>query len=1775
MLQIRTVPFLRRICLALLAVLPAAAPAQSRVDAAADNAVVLKQGTLYLPDNAAAWLDSFQSHAPAGPAQVLVRFAALPGAEARAQLESAGLQLMEFMGNGVFTAILRTGGLQPQTLQQQGIRSFAPVAPAWKIEPAMAVPGTGKMTVLASWYEGVDVAALEAHIAACGGAVADRSLWTFRAAAVTVPADQLTRLADWYGIRYLGQVARDTALNIESANAGKVNMAAVAAAYGGPGLDGTGVTVGVGDNFSGIAHIDLSDRIINFNPWPYQNHGVHINGIVGGAGIMDPKGRGMAPGVILVDHLYSQVWQQTVAMKQAYGMTLTNNSYAAMAGNCSYAGTYDLYSEALDRLSRTENTVQHVFAAGNDGGNTCGAYPQGFATVVGSYQAAKNVIVVANNTKRYENFSASARGPVRDGRLKPEISAVGTDVYSTTRNDGYLSAGGTSMASPGVTGALALLSQRYKQLHGADPRGDVLKALILNGATDMGNPGPDFSFGFGVLNLYRSLELLTHDRYAVRAAAHQDRQSMQITVPANTAQLKVMLYWHDVPASPAAALALVNDLDLTVTAPSGTVHLPLVLDPAPAGVTLPAAPGADHINNIEQVVVSNPPAGTYNVTVTGYQVPFGPQDYVIAWDVLPEGVQLTFPAAGASWPANDSMRIYWDASADTHTLKLEFSADNGGTWTTIADNIPADRRYYTWYTPNISAPQCRLRLGRNGTAQQNVSAPFVINPQPVVQLSATQCPGYMAVSWDAVPNATAYEILQKWGTDLRAVDTVAATSYTFSGLATNLFYYAAVRPLIQGAPGWRSLAVKRRPDDGDCAGSISDGDLMAERIISPGSGRMYTSTQLSAGETLTLAIRNADDVPVNHFRIAYRVNNGAWQSQEFHTLLPENSVMPVSVSGIDLSAAGSYSITAAVQNLAASDPVAVNDTIRSVIRQLRNDTVSLLAGFTETFESAGTESVSADAMGVTPDGHWDFSKDTDTGRLRFAVSPEIVIQGSRSASLDAWTQVSDNTNYLDGTFNLAIYDTLADEVRLEFSYKLHGMPKFSSGNQVWVRGSDQQPWTELYAYDTLRDAGTIIHSGSLSLTDALRLRGQDFSTSFQVRFGQHDTSVIAANDYGNGLTLDDVKLYTVMNDVQLVRIAAPAPAGCGLGGSEALSIVVRNGYNQPQYNVALFYRLDSGVTQTATLPVIAPKDTVLFTFPQPADLSAYGAHTLDVWLAAAGDTYTANDSISGFIIRNQPLITTFPYLEQFEQHDGYWYAGGKNSSWAYGTPAGVKISRAASGTKAWKTSLDGYYNNSEASYLYSPCFDLASLRDPMLSFSLALDVEHCEGEPCDAAFVEYSVNGGDWQRLGAAGQGTNWYNADRDVWSVQDFTRWHVASIPLPAADNVRLRFALITDSGVTLEGVAVDDIHIFDRAHAVYEGKSTGTITADLSSGTWNDFTADGKWLAQINPGTQETGGAGVTLYRHRSFFHEPSSQYFFPVNFVLSSPQTYADSASVRLFVTDSDVVTMISDTTCVTCSLPEDAYSLGITQYTDANKFFENGSLDDNRSGQYTYYPAQKISWVPYDNGYYAGLKLLRFSELWFNDGGPLGAFPLTEPAVALYADKISDLHAGLRWLAKADTATVQYELERSYDSTTFSVISMVPARREQDALYLYTDTPAVAAGAPVYYRVRYRMDNGRVYFSATKRLDWTLPNQLFQIYPNPARSGYVAIAWSSMPAGSMEVSVSDLMGRQVYRQGFAAGAWNNVTMIRVPGLASGMYMVRVMIGGNLFERKLVVQ
>ncbi len=147
----------------------------------------------------------------------------------------------------------------------------------------------------------------------------------------------------------------------------------------------------------------------------------------------------------------------------------------------------------------------------------------------------------------------------------------------------------------------------------------LIKAIACNTAEDLGNAGPDYTYGFGMMNARRAVEAIDSNRYFISTIANAGSNTHNITVPANTRRLKIMLYWNDPAAASNADSSLINDLDLVAIEPSFTLHRPMSLNATPASVNNVAAEAADHINNIEQVIIENPAAGIYSANINGFQ----------------------------------------------------------------------------------------------------------------------------------------------------------------------------------------------------------------------------------------------------------------------------------------------------------------------------------------------------------------------------------------------------------------------------------------------------------------------------------------------------------------------------------------------------------------------------------------------------------------------------------------------------------------------------------------------------------------------------------------------------------------------------------------------------------------------------------------------------------------------------------------------------------------------------------------------------------------------------------------------------------------------------------------------------------------------------------------------------------------------------------------------------------------------------------------------------
>jgi hypothetical protein len=329
-----------------------------------------------------------------------------------------------------------------------------------------------------------------------------------------------------------------------------------------------------------------------------------------------------------------------------------------------------------------------------------------------------------------------------------------------------------------------------------------------------------------------------------------------------------------------------------------------------------------------------------------------------------------------------------------------------------------------------------------------------------------------------------------------------------------------------------------------------------------------------------------------------------------------------------------------------NDPVSKNDTLVKTFRQLPNEPISL--PFLDDMEYLPVQTVVANQTGLQGDGRYDFSSNTDAGRIRTFVNTNFAYSGQRALTLDANRYFSGgNANFLDATFNLSNYNIDDSDIRLNFSYKNHGQ-KSNANNKVWIRGKDTDPWIEaydLFANQKIAQEGYKTPPG-IEISSLLSVNNKNFSSSFQVRIGQWGRMITADYTTGAGYSFDDIKIFTVTDDIQMLSLVQPTAANCGLGSSESVIVQIRNSSARDITNVPVNYRLGNGAVVQDTIPAISKRTTISYTFVDKADLSTLGAQQIKVWVALETDSYRDNDSIY-LELYNAPVISSFPYIENF------------------------------------------------------------------------------------------------------------------------------------------------------------------------------------------------------------------------------------------------------------------------------------------------------------------------------------------------------------------------------------------------------------------------------------------------------------------------------------------------------------------------------------------------
>ena len=327
------------------------------------------------------------------------------------------------------------------------------------------------------------------------------------------------------------------------------------------------------------------------------------------------------------------------------------------------------------------------------------------------------------------------------------------------------------------------------------------------------------------------------------------------------------------------------------------------------------------------------------------------------------------------------------------------------------------------------------------------------------------------------------------------------------------------------------------------------------------------------------------------------------------------------------------------------------------------------------------------------------------------------------------------------------------------------------------------------------------------------------NANMRVRFRYEDNNIWAWY-----WAVDNVEIWAPpANDAEMLALNTPS-GSCGLGTNEQVSIDVRNAGTATITSLPVRYRVNN-ITVTETINAsIAPGALYSYTFATPVNMSVPGVYTFSAWTALPNDAFPISDSVVGLVRKSHRLVSTYPYVEDFELGPGAWFATGTNSTWAWGTPNKTVIQGAASGTKAWTTGgLTGDYLDDEQSFLEGPCFDLSVVNSPWVGTDVWWNAEFS----WDGAALQASVDGGvSWGTIGAYGDPYHWYTDDAidgqpggqvEGWTgrassgngsggyvraVHSLNNWS-------GNGEVILRVAFGTDGSVIDDGIAFDDFTV------------------------------------------------------------------------------------------------------------------------------------------------------------------------------------------------------------------------------------------------------------------------------------------------------------------------------------------------------------------------------
>jgi hypothetical protein len=512
-----------------------------------------------------------------------------------------------------------------------------------------------------------------------------------------------------------------------------------------PGVDGSGISLSFKEDMYDAADLDLLGKTVPgaVIGTKITSHATIMATLALGNGNSFIRGLGAAPKAKLAYSSFDNLMPDPVVDLNKLQIRVQNHSYGTDIDN-----DYGMEAAAYDKQIFETDTLIHVFSAGNKGTSTpsVGLY-QGMtarANLTGNFKQAKNLLVIGGINRENISENLSSKGPAYDGRVKPELVALGED--------------GTSGSAAITSGSIALLEQFYQQKYKKAASAALIRATLINSADDLGIPQVDFLYGYGKLNVTQSLKTLDENRVALYHVTKNQDLVVPLSIPANVAGVKLTITWNDPPATVNAAQSLVNGLDLSLENPSGSIVLPWVLSNYPHldSLAKPAVRKADLINTVQQVSLDNPVEGIYNIHIKGNRITLGNnQAFALAYRyTFKNAFSFISPDKAGYIFANESNYICWENTYTAKTGNLSVSYDDGATWKSIAQNVDLNKGFYNWITPDLfSKAMIKMEFDGNAILSQS----FVISSPRMLKVGYA-CKDGIALNWNPQPGAKDYTL---------------------------------------------------------------------------------------------------------------------------------------------------------------------------------------------------------------------------------------------------------------------------------------------------------------------------------------------------------------------------------------------------------------------------------------------------------------------------------------------------------------------------------------------------------------------------------------------------------------------------------------------------------------------------------------------------------------------------------------------------------------------------------------------------------------------------------------------------------------------------------------------------------------------------------------------------------------------------------------------------------------------------------------------------------